>query len=70
MRLTSVFGFVQTAAALASGQSRTKGEYILVQCHSVATGYQVTSDGFFSCNFFRPLITPTLIRMRNGLQVA
>jgi len=41
MRLTSVFGFVQTAATLASGQSKAKGEYILVQCHSVATGYQV-----------------------------
>ena len=53
MRLTSVFGFVQTAATLASGQAKTKGEYILVQCHSVATGYQVTSHGFFMVKMYK-----------------
>ena len=41
MRLTSVCGFVQTAATLAKSGSKAKGEYVLVQCHSVATGYQV-----------------------------
>lgn len=41
MRLTSVFGFAQTVASFAKSGSKAKGEYILVQCHSVATGYQV-----------------------------
>jgi len=41
MRLTSVFGFVQTAASFAKTGSHAKGQYVLVQCHSVATGYQV-----------------------------
>ena len=42
MRLTSVFGFVQTASLFAGKSgSKSKGEYVLVQCHSVATGYQV-----------------------------
>ena len=45
MRLTSVCGFVQTAATLAKSGSKAKGEYVLVQCHSVATGFQVGCKG-------------------------
>ena len=44
MRLTSVLGIVQTAATLAKSGTKAKGEYVLVQCHSVATGYQVRVD--------------------------
>ena len=52
MRLTSVFGFVQTAASFAKTGSHAKGQYVLVQCHSVATGYQVDFILDFDFDFF------------------